>query len=71
MASEYPTKVSIKLLIDQESSKVIVAEAGSDIVDILRSLLKFPLGNIARLLGKHQCLQRAVHARSSKCEGEN
>ncbi|MBA0793614.1 hypothetical protein Gohar_018008 [Gossypium harknessii] len=59
MASEYPTKVSIKLLIDQESSKVIVAEAGSDIVDILRSLLKFPLGNIARLLGKHQCLQRA------------
>ncbi|MBA0581522.1 hypothetical protein Gorai_023698, partial [Gossypium raimondii] len=29
------------------------------IVDILRSLLKFPLGNIARLLGKHQCLQRA------------
>ncbi|MFQ6623283.1 hypothetical protein Gotur_002869 [Gossypium turneri] len=59
MASEDPTKVSIKLLIDQESSKVIVAEAGSDIVDILRSLLKFPLGNIARLLGKHQCLQRA------------
>ncbi|KAK8315696.1 hypothetical protein V6Z12_D01G260600 [Gossypium hirsutum] len=59
MASEDPTKVSIKLLIDQESSKVIVAEAGSDIVDILRSLLKFPLGNVARLLGKHQCLQRA------------
>ncbi|KAG4164082.1 hypothetical protein ERO13_D01G214100v2 [Gossypium hirsutum] len=59
MASEDPTKVSIKLLIDQESNKVIVAEAGSDIVDILRSLLKFPLGNIARLIGKHQCLQRA------------
>ncbi|MBA0785077.1 hypothetical protein Gotri_025057 [Gossypium trilobum] len=59
MASEDPTKVSIKLLIDQESSKVIVAEAGSDIVDILRSLLKFPLGHIARLIGKHQCLQRA------------
>ncbi|TYH32497.1 hypothetical protein ES288_A01G257000v1, partial [Gossypium darwinii] len=47
------------LLIDQESNKVIVAEAGSDIVDIFRSLLKFPLGNIARLIGKHQCLQRA------------
>ncbi|KAH1123388.1 hypothetical protein J1N35_006548 [Gossypium stocksii] len=59
MASEDPTKVSIKLLIDQESNKVIVAEAGSDIVDILRSLLKFPLGNIARLIGKHQYLQRA------------
>ncbi|MBA0734819.1 hypothetical protein Gogos_018710, partial [Gossypium gossypioides] len=53
------TTVSIKLLIDQESNKVIVTEAGSDIVDILRSLLKFPLGNIARLIGKHQCLQRA------------
>ncbi|TYI44811.1 hypothetical protein ES332_A01G264400v1 [Gossypium tomentosum] len=59
MASEDPTKVSIKLLIDQESNKVIVAEAGSDIVEIFRSLLKFPLGNIARLIGKHQCLQRA------------
>ncbi|MBA0824239.1 hypothetical protein Goarm_020919 [Gossypium armourianum] len=59
MASEDPTKVSIKLLIDQESNKVIIAEAGSDIVDILRSLLKFPLGNIVRLIGKHQCLQRA------------
>ncbi|KAK8371553.1 hypothetical protein V6Z12_A01G253200, partial [Gossypium hirsutum] len=60
MASEDSTTVSIKLLIDQESNKVIVAEAGSDIVDILRSLLKFPLGNIARLIGKHQSVQRAV-----------
>ncbi|MBA0677484.1 hypothetical protein Goari_018890 [Gossypium aridum] len=59
MASEDSTTVSIKLLIDQESSKVIIAEVGSDIVDVLRSLLKFPLGNIARLIGKHQCFQRA------------
>ncbi|KAA3464857.1 DUF674 family protein [Gossypium australe] len=59
MASEDSTTVSIKLLIDQESNKVIIAEAGSDIVDILRSLLKFPLGNIARLIGKHQSVQRA------------
>ncbi|MBA0729067.1 hypothetical protein Golax_025441, partial [Gossypium laxum] len=59
MASEDSTTVSIKLLIGQESNKVIIAEAGSDIVDILQSLLKFPLGNIARLIGKHQCFQRA------------
>ncbi|XP_012469023.1 uncharacterized protein LOC105787126 [Gossypium raimondii] len=59
MASEDSTTVSIKLLIDQESNKVIIAEAGSDIVDILRSLLKFPLANIAQLIGKHQCFQRA------------
>ncbi|KAK5841452.1 hypothetical protein PVK06_003773 [Gossypium arboreum] len=60
MASEDSTTVSIKLFIDQESNKVIVAEAGSDIVDILRRLLKFPLGNIARLISKHQSVQRAV-----------
>ncbi|MBA0793613.1 hypothetical protein Gohar_018007, partial [Gossypium harknessii] len=41
MASEDSTTVSIKLLIDQESNKVIIAEAGSDIVDVLRSLLSF------------------------------
>ncbi|MBA0706862.1 hypothetical protein Golax_018947, partial [Gossypium laxum] len=38
---------SIKLLIDQERNKVLLAEAGNDFVDTLRSLLKLPLGNIA------------------------
>ncbi|XP_039055493.1 uncharacterized protein LOC120198193 [Hibiscus syriacus] len=56
MASESST-VSIKLLIDQESNKVILAEAGNDFVDTLRSLLTFPLGNIARLVGKYPISQ--------------
>ncbi|MFQ6623282.1 hypothetical protein Gotur_001740 [Gossypium turneri] len=53
MASE-STRISIKLLIDQERNKVILAEAGNDFVDTLRSILMFPLGSIARLFGKHQ-----------------
>ncbi|KAK8514979.1 hypothetical protein V6N12_001144 [Hibiscus sabdariffa] len=56
MASESPT-ISIKLLIDQESNVVLLAEAGNDFVDTLHSLLKLPLGNIARLADKHRSLQ--------------
>ncbi|KAK8619481.1 hypothetical protein V6N13_133439 [Hibiscus sabdariffa] len=55
-ASEKNT-ISIKLSIDQESDTVLLAEADNDFVDILRGLLKFPLGNIARLVNKHQSLQ--------------
>ncbi|KAE8731277.1 hypothetical protein F3Y22_tig00002840pilonHSYRG00913 [Hibiscus syriacus] len=44
---------SIKLLIDEESNKVILAEAGNDFIDTHRSLFSFPLGNIARLVGKY------------------
>ncbi|GMJ02497.1 hypothetical protein like AT5G01120 [Hibiscus trionum] len=56
MASESCT-ISIKLLIDQETNKVILAEAGNDFVDTLRTLLTFPLGNIARLVGKYPISQ--------------
>ncbi|KAK8576907.1 hypothetical protein V6N13_121906 [Hibiscus sabdariffa] len=56
MASETPT-ISMKLLIDQESNVVLLAEAGNDFVDSLHSLLKLPLGNIARPADKHQSLQ--------------
>ncbi|KAK8502068.1 hypothetical protein V6N12_012522 [Hibiscus sabdariffa] len=47
----------MKLLIDQESNVVLLAEAGNDFVDTLHSLLKLPLGNIARLADKHQSLR--------------
>ncbi|KAK8576901.1 hypothetical protein V6N13_121900 [Hibiscus sabdariffa] len=56
MASESPT-LSIKLLIDQASNAVLLAEADSDFVNTLHRLLKLPLGNIARLADKHQSLQ--------------
>ncbi|GMI87120.1 hypothetical protein like AT5G01140 [Hibiscus trionum] len=56
MAFETPT-ISIKLLIDQDSNAVLLAEAGNDFVDTLHSLLKLPLGNIVRLVDQHQSLQ--------------
>ncbi|KAK8519537.1 hypothetical protein V6N12_025572 [Hibiscus sabdariffa] len=61
-ASEKNT-ISIKLSIDQESDTVLLAEADNDFVDILRGLLKFPLGNIARLVNKHQSLQPGSRGR--------
>ncbi|KAK8540846.1 hypothetical protein V6N13_038589 [Hibiscus sabdariffa] len=56
MASETST-LSIKLLIDQSSNVVLLAEAGSDFVNTPHSLLKLPLGNIAQLADKHEILQ--------------
>ncbi|KAL4367410.1 hypothetical protein GQ457_05G015550 [Hibiscus cannabinus] len=53
MASKTPL-ISIKLLIDPETNRVVLAEAGKDFIDILRGLLMFPLGNIVRLVDKHQ-----------------
>ncbi|KAK8652715.1 hypothetical protein V6N13_126740 [Hibiscus sabdariffa] len=53
MACE-PPLISIKLLIDPETNRVVLAEAGKDFVDTLRGLLMFPLGNIVRLVDKHQ-----------------
>lgn len=48
--------VSIKLLIDQERNKVLLAESGNDFINALRSLLKLPLGNIALACRRHQSL---------------
>ncbi|KAA3464859.1 DUF674 family protein [Gossypium australe] len=49
--------ISIKLLIDQERNRVGLAEAGTDFIDILRSIFTFPLGNIARLFRNNESLQ--------------
>ncbi|CAN0897989.1 hypothetical protein LINGRAHAP2_LOCUS19444 [Linum grandiflorum] len=45
-------KVTLKLLIDKKSNKVLFAEAGKDFVDFLCSILSFPLGTVIRLLTK-------------------
>jgi len=42
--------VKLKLLVNEESNKVVFAEAGKDFVDILCSFLTMPLGTIARLM---------------------
>nr|KYP66512.1 hypothetical protein KK1_012808 [Cajanus cajan] len=45
-------QVSLRLLVNKETDKVIFAEAGKDFVDILFSFLTMPLGTIARLVDK-------------------
>ncbi|CAN1269409.1 hypothetical protein LINPERPRIM_LOCUS13571 [Linum perenne] len=48
------TKVTLKLLIDKKTKKVLFAEAGKEFVDFLFTLLSFPLGTVIRLLSKKQ-----------------
>ncbi|CAA0381802.1 unnamed protein product [Arabidopsis thaliana] len=58
-SSEKP-KFSLRLLIDEEKNRVILAEAGKNFVDVLCSLLTLPMGTIVRLLEKHQNPQSSV-----------
>ncbi|KAB2596037.1 hypothetical protein D8674_031487 [Pyrus ussuriensis x Pyrus communis] len=45
--------VSLKLLVDSKSHKVLFAEAGKDFGDFLFTLLSLPVGTLIRLLAKH------------------
>lgn len=47
-------KVSLRLLIDTSSNKVLFAEAGKDFVDFLFNLFALPLGAVIRLLTKNR-----------------
>ncbi|XP_010468073.1 PREDICTED: uncharacterized protein LOC104748076 [Camelina sativa] len=53
-------KFSLRLLIDEEKNRVVLAEAGRDFVDVLCSLLTLPMGTIVRLLEKHQNPQSSI-----------
>uniref|UniRef100_A0ACD5VES5 Uncharacterized protein n=1 Tax=Avena sativa TaxID=4498 RepID=A0ACD5VES5_AVESA len=44
------TKLSMKLLVDSKSQRVLYAEAGKDVVDFLFSLLTMPVGTVVKLL---------------------
>uniref|UniRef100_A0A1J3IWX6 DUF674 family protein n=3 Tax=Noccaea caerulescens TaxID=107243 RepID=A0A1J3IWX6_NOCCA len=46
--------INLKLLIDEEKNKVVFAESGEDLVDILFSFSTLPMGTIVRLLEMHQ-----------------
>jgi hypothetical protein len=46
------TKVSLKLLIDKKSHRVLFAEADSKFVDFLFSIFTLPVGTVTRLLQK-------------------
>ncbi|CAI0467696.1 unnamed protein product [Linum tenue] len=47
-------KVTLKLLINKKTNKVLFAEAGKDFVDFLFTLLSFPLGTVIKLLSKNR-----------------
>jgi len=47
-------KITLKLLQDKITEKILYTEAGDDFVDVLFSFLTFPLGSIVKLLNK-QC----------------
>ncbi|KAI9156859.1 hypothetical protein LWI28_013265 [Acer negundo] len=46
------SQVTLKLLIDTESKKVLFAEAGKDLVDFLFYLLSLPVATVTKLLKK-------------------
>jgi len=48
------TKVSLKLLIDKKSHRVLFAEADSKFVDFLFSIFTLPVGTVTRLLQKQK-----------------
>ncbi|EFH60975.1 hypothetical protein ARALYDRAFT_478227 [Arabidopsis lyrata subsp. lyrata] len=47
-------KLSLRLLIDEQKNKVVLAESGKDFVDVLFSFLALPMGTIVRLLEEHR-----------------
>ncbi|XP_020216834.1 uncharacterized protein LOC109800465 [Cajanus cajan] len=51
-APQEEKRVSLKLLVNKETNKVVLAEAGKDFVDVLLSFLTMPLGTISRLVQK-------------------
>ena len=53
-------RVSLKLLVNKEKNQVLFAEAGNEFVDVLLSFLTFPLGTIARLVGKNSDILQPI-----------
>jgi hypothetical protein len=49
-------EVTLKLLVNKDTNKVLFAEAGKEFVDVLFSFLTFPLGTIARLIEKESSM---------------
>ncbi|CAN1854296.1 hypothetical protein LINPERHAP1_LOCUS41279, partial [Linum perenne] len=52
MASTSSDKVTLKLLIDKRTNRVVYGEAGKDFVDFLLTILMLPLGTATKLLSK-------------------
>ncbi|CAI0426395.1 unnamed protein product [Linum tenue] len=50
MAAHSSSKVTLKLLIDTKTRRVLFAEAGKEFVDFLFALFSLPLGSVTKLL---------------------
>ncbi|KAK8515022.1 hypothetical protein V6N12_001187 [Hibiscus sabdariffa] len=50
--SPSPRTVSLKLMIDPKSNRLLFAEAGKDFVDFLFYVMSLPVGSMTRLLGE-------------------
>ncbi|RHN46341.1 hypothetical protein MtrunA17_Chr7g0241201 [Medicago truncatula] len=57
---EQGDKVTLRVLVDKQKSKVVYAEAGKDFVDALFSFLTLPLGTIARLVAKESDIEAVI-----------
>ncbi|XP_059648238.1 uncharacterized protein LOC132294410 isoform X1 [Cornus florida] len=49
MADEASQSLSLKILVDEETNRVVFAESNNDFVDVLFSLMTMPIGTIIRL----------------------
>ncbi|TKY65971.1 tyrosine/DOPA decarboxylase [Spatholobus suberectus] len=74
-ATQIEEQVSLKLLLNKKTNKVILAEAGKDFVDVLFSFLTMPLGTIARLVQRSDmgpvgvgCLSSLYGSVTNLCE---
>ena len=55
------SKISLKLLVDNKTKKVLFAEAGKEFVDFVFSLLTLPIGAVVKLISAgtmHGCIGR-------------
>ncbi|KAE8717993.1 hypothetical protein F3Y22_tig00110020pilonHSYRG00412 [Hibiscus syriacus] len=53
MADSSPTSISLKLLMDSNSKRLVFSEAGKDFVDFIFSIMSLHVGTVVKLLGKH------------------
>ncbi|CAN1176236.1 hypothetical protein LINPERPRIM_LOCUS45326 [Linum perenne] len=53
MSTNSESQVSLKLLIDKQTRKLVYGEAGKEFVDLLLTILSLPLGTVTMLLSKN------------------
>ncbi|XP_028104479.1 uncharacterized protein LOC114303542 [Camellia sinensis] len=54
MAAKQVATVSVRILVDEEKKRVVCAETGNDVVDILFGFLTLPMSTVVRLIRKNR-----------------